>query len=783
MTFPTALLAFVGCAPNTTPAPDPRGGVTRVHAAVAGSAVAPLPQEPSWTVQLDQAYADLGNTVSSAGDVNADGYDDVLIGVPNYTNDQLNEGRAYLYLGSASGLSATEDWSAESDQAFSEFGSTVAQAGDVNGDGYDDVLVGAPSYTGGQTDEGRVYLYLGSISGLSPTHAWAVESDQASSSFGSAISSAGDVNADGYDDVIVGAYNYSNGHSLEGRAYLYLGSASGLSVTAAWTAEANQLSASFGWSVSSAGDVDADGYDDVLVGAFSYSNGEGDEGRAYLYLGSASGLSVTAAWTAEADQASAYFGRSVASAGDVNADGYSDVLIGASRYSNGQSFEGRAYLYLGSASGLSVTEAWTAEPDLGDISFGWSVSSAGDADADGYDDVVIGARYYTGGETEEGRAYLYLGDASGLSSAAAWSAESDNTYAYFGSSVASAGDVDADGYDDVIIGAPNYTDLEIGEGYAALYLGSCGEQTWYADLDGDTYGDPLDTIVSCTIPDGFVLNGEDCDDGSDAVNPEAQEQCDGSATDEDCDGLLDDADPSVLGQTEWYTDEDDDGFGAGLPTLACEAPAGTVPSATDCDDTSADFYPGAPEDCADPTDYNCDELVSYEDNDGDNFAACEECDDADPDRNPDAAERCNDTDDDCDGAIDEDATDPMTFEADADGDGFTDREAPLQACVPPEGYLAPSAQADCDDASPSVYPDAPEVPGDGIDQDCDGEDAEETEEDTEADGPGGGKEVGCGCAASPLSGWPAVAWLLALTASRARSGSSGEPGDPRPRER
>src|SRR5262249_39764103 len=146
---------------------------------------------------------------------------------------------------------------------------------------------------------------------------WTAESNQASASFGSAVASAGDVNGDGYGDVIVGAYQYDNGETNEGRAYVYLGSASGLSATAAWTAESDQASADFGYSVASAGDVNGDGYGDVIVGAYQYANGETAEGRAYVYLGSASGLSATAAWTAESNQASAEFGSSVASAGDV----------------------------------------------------------------------------------------------------------------------------------------------------------------------------------------------------------------------------------------------------------------------------------------------------------------------------------------------------------------------------------------------------------------------------------------------------------------------------------
>jgi hypothetical protein len=235
------------------------------------------------------------------------------------------------------------------------------------------------------------------------------EGDQADAYFGNSVGTAGDVNADGYSDVIVGAYACDNGQSDEGRAYVYLGSASGLGSSPAWTAESNQVNARFGYSVGTAGDVNGDGYSDVIVGARNYNNGQIDEGQAYVYLGSASGLSATSAWTAESNQANAYFGYPVGTAGDVNGDGYSDVIIGASYYDNGQTDEGRAYVYLGSPSWPSLSLAWTAESDQAGAGFGWWVGTAGDVNGDGYADVIVGVASYDNGETNEGRAYVYLG--------------------------------------------------------------------------------------------------------------------------------------------------------------------------------------------------------------------------------------------------------------------------------------------------------------------------------------------------------------------------------------
>src|SRR5206468_1844262 len=121
-----------------------------------------------------------------------------------------------------------------------------------------------------------------------------------------------------------------------------VGSASGLATSPAWTAESNQANAQFGSAVATAGDVNGDGYADVIVGASLFDNGETYEGRAFVYLGSASGLVTSPVWTAESDQAGALFGSSVATAGDVNGDGFSDVIVGASSYDNGQTNEGRA---------------------------------------------------------------------------------------------------------------------------------------------------------------------------------------------------------------------------------------------------------------------------------------------------------------------------------------------------------------------------------------------------------------------------------------------------------
>ena len=156
--------------------------------------------------------------------------------------------------------------------------------------------------------------------------------------------------------------------------------------------------------MATAGDVNGDGYADVIVGAKNYT------GRAYVYHGSAGGLSALPAWMDQINHPSARLGHAVGTAGDVNGDGYADVVIGAPLYVNGDSYEGKAYVFHGSAAGLSAAPDWDAEGNHQGAQFGWSVSTAGDVNGDGYADVIVGARHYTDPGDEEGWAHLYYGN-------------------------------------------------------------------------------------------------------------------------------------------------------------------------------------------------------------------------------------------------------------------------------------------------------------------------------------------------------------------------------------
>ena len=429
---------------------------------------------PAMILEGNQVTANAGWSLASAGDINADGYGDVIIGIHRYTNGQVSEGGAFVYYGSATGVNSLNITKLETNQDSAFGGWSVSSAGDVNGDGYSDIIFGAPLYTNGQTNEGTAFVYHGSAAGINTTAAaMMVESNNNDYyQMGYSVASAGDINGDGYSDVIVGAYKFDNGQTDEGVAFVYHGSATGINTTAAAMLESNQANAQMGYSVASAGDVNGDGYSDLIVGANFFDNGQTDEGGAFVYHGSATGINTTAAAMVESNQADAYMGNSVASAGDVNGDGYSDVIVGAPGNDSGEADEGSAFVYHGSAIGINTTEAAFIQSNQVNANMGNSVGSSGDVNGDGYSDVIVGAWYFDNGQTDEGVAFVYHGSATGINTTAAAMLEGNQVNAQMGSSVASAGDVNGDGYSDVIVGAPLFDNGEINGGAAFVYHGS-----------------------------------------------------------------------------------------------------------------------------------------------------------------------------------------------------------------------------------------------------------------------------------------------------------------------
>ena len=397
---------------------------------------------PSWLVHGAIA-SHFGESVCGVGDVNNDGFDDVVVGAIYHTNGEIEEGGAWLYLGSPAGADTTAAWHAEGDADNAIMGLDVSAAGDVNRDGFDDVVIGLPG-------RAQARLYLGSVGGLPATPDWIATGR---GFFGRAAGSAGDVNGDGFADVLVGAMLDGSDLQMEGRVFLYLGTPGGLAPAPAWVMEGNQEVCLFGCAAAGAGDVNGDGFDDVIIGAPNYDHGEIDEGRAFVFHGSPSGLETTPAWTAESDQADTYFGFSAAGAGDVNGDGYHDVIVGATWWSQGVNpDDGAALVFLGSPAGLSPTPVWTTYGDHSEL--GFCVAGAGDVDRDGYADVLVGVPHFRSDQPYEGAALLFRGSLAGPAANPDWIGELDLTEAHLGQAVAGAGDVNGDGHPDVILGAP-----------------------------------------------------------------------------------------------------------------------------------------------------------------------------------------------------------------------------------------------------------------------------------------------------------------------------------------
>lgn len=460
-----------------------------------GLATSGLPTTPNWTRESNQNDAQMGYSVANAGDVNGDASSDLVVGAPFFSNGESNEGRAMAYYGSTGGLSTTESWTAEGNQVNARFGHAVCSAGDINNDGNSDVMIGAPLYDAGETDEGRVYIYQGSTVGINTTSAWLTEGNQVNAQYGISVSGIGDVNADGYTDVAVGAPYYDNGELDEGRVFGYYGAPSGIGSASA-TFESNYIGGRYGTSVASAGDVNGDGYSDMIVGAPGWDNGQAGEGKAYLYYGGANGLSTTVAWIFEGNQAGAALGTSVSTAGDVNNDGYSDVIVGAPLYDSGQTDEGKVFVFYGSASGLSITPSWTAEGNQSGAQFGFAVACVGDVNKDTYSEIAVGAPLADSGQADEGVAYIYRGSLNGLSAAPVWFGEGNQADAHFGTTITGANDVNGDGFADIIIGAPDFnSDADAPkEGRVFAYYGRSSwpqaSPNWTSDTqqDGAGYG-------------------------------------------------------------------------------------------------------------------------------------------------------------------------------------------------------------------------------------------------------------------------------------------------------
>jgi len=370
-------------------------------------------------------------------DVDGDGFPDMVISSYGYN---ANAGRVWLYKGSASGPSTTAAQHLDG-SANDSLGWAVA-LGDFNGDGYADLAAGAVKYS---TYTGRVLVFNGSAAGLATSPSTTLTGPATNSNFGDALA-CGDANKDGYADLAVGANGYS---SNAGEVCVYHGSSAGLVTTPARTLSGS-ASAGFGRAVAF-GDVNADGYSDLAVGAPNTTNGS-----VYVYHGSSTGISGSATRTLTGGASGDGFGHSV-SLGDANGDGYSDLAVGAYYYST---MTGRAYVYHGSGSGIAAAATTTVTGAATGYYFGVTVA-IGDLNGDGYGDLAVTADAYN---SYTGRVYIYNASASGVGTSISKTLDGEATSSFYGEMLV-VDDMNLDGYGDLFVGAPNHE-----KGY--LYAGS-----------------------------------------------------------------------------------------------------------------------------------------------------------------------------------------------------------------------------------------------------------------------------------------------------------------------
>lgn len=394
-------------------------------------------------------------TALASGDVNGDGVSDLIVGARTYADGDAEDGAVFLHLGSSSGIDASPAWSTVPSGTQSLVGYAVACV-DANADGYYDVVYSA-------LDNGVVHMHLGSPLGPTQVPTWTAS---ASSSFdyGTVVTSAGDTNGDGFEDLLISG-DVSIPASSTGVVQLFSGGPLGFQALPGWESHGSAVGDLHGGAVSGRGDVNGDGFSDVLVGAPGFTGSVQQQGRVLLYLGGPAGPSQVPDWVHEGDSQRAFLGEAVSLIGDINGDGLGDLAV--------SQWEGRKIVcvFLGrqGVPGPVPDFALIGHSDW--LVFGVAIAPAGDVNGDNLDDVLIGSfpapPYHYAGHVE-----LLLGRSTAPCLVASWEKHETQIDALFGLAMCSIGDLNRDGLGDFAVGAEGYDlDLE-NEGRVVAYLGS-----------------------------------------------------------------------------------------------------------------------------------------------------------------------------------------------------------------------------------------------------------------------------------------------------------------------
>jgi hypothetical protein len=372
-----------------------------------------------------ESYTKRITNAVGVGDANWDGYDDFLVSMPN-----ANQVR--LYFGGPRFDTSRYMTIAVRDSMVGGFGGAIAGAGDINRDGYDDILISAVFNSGGLR-KGIVYLYLGG-NNIDTIPAFSFYDKHSAQDALGSISGAGDVNGDGYDDFLIGEpYNWSD---AVGRAYLFSGGKT-LPTEPAVTFASDSVEDFFGYSVKGIGDINGDGFDDIALGATARGSG-----YVSVHFGgrTISNVPSTVLKPIDGDN---NFGSDIQKAGDVNGDGHNDFIVTAG---NG------AYIYLGLDSVIYINGSH--------MGYGGYVSAGagGDLNNDGYDDFLIGNTNYRNVDSVMvGACCIYYGSKQ-LDTSSVYCTMGETKWSEFGRSISFIGDYNGDGYNNVITIAPSYPD-------------------------------------------------------------------------------------------------------------------------------------------------------------------------------------------------------------------------------------------------------------------------------------------------------------------------------------